>query len=139
MDPDLVRQQAEAELEHRVRATVMAKKPWPKKRPAMRAAKSDVAEQATIRTVIYTPVADTADRAKPIKPSRWHVHMQTLFSSSALACMAGLAAAAWGADQGLSVDGQLWLGSGAAALMALVYGGLFSLRGSNFMPAGRRR
>lgn len=139
MDPDMVRQQAEAELEHRLGAQLMAKSPPPKKSPAIKTDPADVPEQTVIRTVIHTPVTGRAKSTKPTKPPRWRFYAQMLFGSSALVCMAALIAAAWGANQGLSMDGQLWLGSGAAILMAVVYGGLFSLSGRKFTPAGRHR
>lgn len=137
MDPDLVRQQAEAELEHRARAQVMPKTPSPTKRPAIKAALADITEHAAIRTVIYTPPSKATVPAQPVKPPRWRVYVQALFSSATFAGLAGLAASAWGAKQGLSADGQLWLGSGAAALMAMVYGGLFLLNGKRFTPAAK--
>jgi hypothetical protein len=137
MDPDLVRQQAEAEFEQRNRAPLVRAKDVPlKDTPAVDTVLAAVAEQAAPPpAAIQAPVPALA---MPIKPPRWHVHVQAFFSSGALAALAALGAAAWGANQGFSADEQLWLGGGAAALTAVIYGVVLSVSGNNFTPPGSR-
>jgi hypothetical protein len=137
MDPDLVRQQAEAELEHRARPAVKAQDVPLKEVPAVETVLATVAEQAAPPpAAIQAPVPALA---MPIKPPRWHVHVQAFFSSGALAALAALAAASWGANQELSTHEQVWLASGAAALMAVIYSVALSVSGNNFTPPGSRR
>jgi hypothetical protein len=78
-------------------------------------------------------------RPTPVKPSRRRIHVQAFFSSGALAALAALAAAAWGTRQGLPIDDQVWLGTGAAVLMAVIYSIALSVSGNNFTPAGGTR
>jgi hypothetical protein len=75
----------------------------------------------------------------PGKASRWRIRVQAFFSSGSLAALAALAAAAWGTRQGLPIDDQVWLGSGAAVLMAVIYSIALSVSGNNFTPAGGTR
>lgn len=136
MDPDMVRQQAEAELEHRMGAPLAAKGPQKKAEPEKEMASAGAMEQIAPQPTLQTAATDAAEKPGS---SRWRVYLQALCSSSALAGLAGLALAAWGAHQGLSPDEQLRLGGEAAALMAVIYGIALSASGSGFTPRGRER
>ncbi len=136
MDPDLVRQQAEAEQEYRTRAPVVAKSIPPKveseKEIVSTAIKEHIAPQATV-------IAAMTDAAEKSGVSRWRVYVQALCSSTILAGFAGLAVAVWGMHHGFSADEQLRIGGEAAVLIAVIYGISLAVNGSGFTPAGRGR
>jgi hypothetical protein len=139
MDPDLVRQQAEAELEQRNGARLVKAAEIPLSEvPAAETVLAAMTEPAAPPpAVIQAPPPAAA--AMLGKPSRWRIRAQAFFSSGALAALAALAAAAWGANQGLSTDEQVWLGTGAAVLMAVIYSIALSVSGNNITPAGGTR
>ncbi|MBX2806255.1 MAG: hypothetical protein KTR19_09805 [Hyphomicrobiales bacterium] len=131
MDPDLVRQQAEAELEENARPPDMVNKVAVQAKSArIDAAVDAAAPPAAMMTAI---VAYVGPETKPT-PSRWRVHVQNALSVSALSALTGLAAAVWGSHQGLSPQAQIMLGSGAGLLMAAVHGVLASISGNGFTP-----
>ena len=134
MDPDLVRQQAEAELEQRARPPVKAQDIPLKDVPAVETVLAAVAEPAP--TPLAAIQAPPAAQAKPVRAPRWRVNLQAVCSGSTLAGIAALAAAAWGARHGLSADGQIWLGGGGAVLTAAVYAVLLSVSGDGATPPG---
>ena len=131
MDPDLVRQQAEAELEQRNGVPVLAKNAPPPELPPQEAPFAAKSAVPTFPVAIYVPEA-----AMPAEPPSWGLHLQAVFSSGALAGLTALAAAVWGSQHGLSGDEQAWFSCGAAALMAMIYGIVLSVNGNNFIPAG---
>jgi hypothetical protein len=135
MDPDMVRQQAEAELEQRARPPVKAQDVPLKDVPAVETVLAAVAEPAAAPPPA-TIQAPPAAQAMPVRAPRWRVKLQALCSGSTLAGIAALAAAAWGARYGLSADGQIWLGGGGAALTAAVYAVMLSVSGGGFTPPG---
>lgn len=132
MDPDMVRQQEEAEFEQRKRPLAIQRSKAPKETLVSEKVFSLPPEIRTIRVSPKTP--GTALKKTP-RASRWRIYLQAIFGGTASIGIAVLAGMAFGANHGLTIGDQLWLGGTAGALMGLLNAALPSQDG-RFRPVG---
>lgn len=123
MDPDMVRQQEEAEYAQMTR-------------PA--AGQGDKADAILPDTKPVKPLpafvvsampelqVDAPKRETPARPdaSKWPGLLQLVFGGAALSGLGALTGTAFGANHGLPQEQQLWLGVGAALASAILYAAL---------------